>query len=151
MKTWARGCIDPRSLIWMWLISFTPWPSHRPGKSPHYTLDRRMNGIQNRSGRRGEKKIEAQFLSHTARGQSLYRLSCPGSDTTSSIGEKYHLFIKQHWTFYEIQLFNCCCMAKLNNLLWRGEESQHPARRVYQTMGCLTQCFWQFWTSTTPI
>jgi hypothetical protein len=36
---------------------FTPQPLYPQGKSPSYTLDRRLGGPQGRSGRGGEEKI----------------------------------------------------------------------------------------------
>jgi hypothetical protein len=35
------------------MVSFTPRPLYSQGKSPWYTLDRRLSGPQNRSGRGG--------------------------------------------------------------------------------------------------
>jgi hypothetical protein len=39
------------------VVSFTPLPLYPRGKSPRYPLDRRLDGPQSRSGRRGEEKI----------------------------------------------------------------------------------------------
>jgi Fe-S cluster biosynthesis and repair protein YggX len=41
---------------WRWVVSFTPWPLYPQKKSPCYPLDRRLGGLQSRSGRRGEEK-----------------------------------------------------------------------------------------------
>jgi hypothetical protein len=38
------------------VVSFTPRPFYARGKSSRYPLDRRLNGSQSRSGRRGEEK-----------------------------------------------------------------------------------------------
>jgi hypothetical protein len=38
------------------VVSFTPWSLYPQGKSPWYTLDRRLDGPQSRSGRGGEEK-----------------------------------------------------------------------------------------------
>jgi hypothetical protein len=38
------------------VISFTPRPLYYQGKSPRYPLDKRLDGAQARSGRRGEDK-----------------------------------------------------------------------------------------------
>jgi hypothetical protein len=35
---------------WRWVVSFAPWPLYHLGKSPRYTLDRRLGGPQSRSG-----------------------------------------------------------------------------------------------------
>jgi hypothetical protein len=43
------------------VVSFTPRPLYPQGKSPWYQLDRRLGGLQNRSGRAGEEK-NSQFL-----------------------------------------------------------------------------------------
>jgi hypothetical protein len=39
------------------VVSLTPRPLYRRGKSPRYPLERRLGGPQNRAGRRGEEKI----------------------------------------------------------------------------------------------
>jgi hypothetical protein len=39
------------------VVSFTTLPFKPREKSPRYALDRKLDGSQNRSGRRGEKKI----------------------------------------------------------------------------------------------
>jgi hypothetical protein len=58
---WGSGCIDPRFLdlgtSWRLVVSFTPRPLYPRGKSPRYTLDRRLGGPQSRSGRRGEENL----------------------------------------------------------------------------------------------
>jgi hypothetical protein len=60
MKTYWGGGIAPRILDldtrWKWVVSFTPQPLYRQGKSPRYPLDRRLGGPQSRSGRGGEEK-----------------------------------------------------------------------------------------------
>jgi len=35
------------------VVSFKPWPLYDQGKSPWYALDRRLGGLQSRSGRGG--------------------------------------------------------------------------------------------------
>jgi hypothetical protein len=40
-----------------WVVSFTPRPLYPRGKSPRYPLDRRLGGLQSRSGRLGEETI----------------------------------------------------------------------------------------------
>jgi hypothetical protein len=76
------------------VISFTPLPLYPRRKSPRYPLYMRLGGPQSRSGRHGEVKIlaspglELRLLRSPARRQSLYRLSYPGSLTTSNTKEK---------------------------------------------------------------
>jgi hypothetical protein len=86
---WGSGCIDPRILdlgtSWRWVVSFTHRPLYLRGKSPLYPLDRRLDGPQSRSGRRGEDTNLAPTGTRTptpgraSRIQSLYRLRYPGS------------------------------------------------------------------------
>jgi hypothetical protein len=58
---WGSGCIDPCFLdlgtSWRWVVSFTSQILYPRGKSPRYSLKRRLGGPQNRSGRRGEGNI----------------------------------------------------------------------------------------------
>jgi hypothetical protein len=58
---WGSGCIDSHFLdlgtSWRWVVSFTPRPLYPREKSPRYPLDRRLGGLQSRSGRFGEGKI----------------------------------------------------------------------------------------------
>jgi hypothetical protein len=80
----GSGCIHPSFLDintgWRSVVSFTPRSLH-----PRDPLERRLGGTQNRSGRRGEKKIlalpglEFRPLGHPAHSQSLYRLLYTGS------------------------------------------------------------------------
>jgi hypothetical protein len=41
---------------WRWGVIFTLQPLYVQGKSPWYPLDRRLDGLQSRSGRGGEEK-----------------------------------------------------------------------------------------------
>jgi hypothetical protein len=41
---------------WRWVVSFMPRPFTPGGKSPRYTLDKRLGGPQCRSGRCGLEK-----------------------------------------------------------------------------------------------
>jgi hypothetical protein len=54
------GAIGPRILDfgtrWRLVVSFTPRPLYLQGKRPRYPLDRRLGGIQSRSGHGGEEK-----------------------------------------------------------------------------------------------
>jgi hypothetical protein len=63
---WGSGGTSPRILDlgtkWKWMVSFTPQPFYPQGKSPCYPLDRRLGGLQIRSGRGGEEK-NSQLLS----------------------------------------------------------------------------------------
>jgi hypothetical protein len=68
------------------VLSFTPRPLHSQGKSPWYSLDRRLDGPQSRSGRSAEEKnshsppgIEPQNHDRPARNPALYGLSFHGS------------------------------------------------------------------------
>jgi hypothetical protein len=57
---WGSGCIDPRILDLgtsrRWVVSSTPRQLYPWGMSPWYPLDRRLGGLQNRSGRCGIEK-----------------------------------------------------------------------------------------------
>jgi hypothetical protein len=57
----GSGCIDPHCLdlgtSWRWVVTFMNRPLYHCGKNPRYPLDRRLDGPQSRSGRRGEEKI----------------------------------------------------------------------------------------------
>jgi hypothetical protein len=74
---WGSGCIDPHCLdlgtSWMWVVSFTPLPLYPRGKSPRYTLVRRLGGPQSQSGRSGEEKILIPSVARTP----IPRLSSP--------------------------------------------------------------------------
>jgi hypothetical protein len=58
---WGSGCIDPRFIDLgtsrRWVVSFTPLPLYPRGNSPWYLLDRRLGGLQRRSGQYEELKI----------------------------------------------------------------------------------------------
>jgi hypothetical protein len=88
MKAYGgSGCIDQHFLdlgtSWRWVVSFTPRPLYPRGKRPRYPFDRRLGGLQSRSGRCGGKKfltlpgLEFRPLGRPARSQSLYRLRYP--------------------------------------------------------------------------
>jgi hypothetical protein len=57
---WGSGGIAPCILdlvpTWMWVVSFTPRPLYRQGKSPCYKWDKSLDGPQSRSGRGDEEK-----------------------------------------------------------------------------------------------
>jgi hypothetical protein len=59
---------------WSWVISFTPWTLYPQGKSPSYTLNRRLGGSQSRSGRGGEENPRS-----SSPQPSAIPLSYPGS------------------------------------------------------------------------
>jgi hypothetical protein len=63
---WESGDIAPRILDLgtrrRWVVSFTPRPLYLPVKELLYPLDRRLGGLQSRSGRGGEEK-NSQLLS----------------------------------------------------------------------------------------
>jgi hypothetical protein len=80
------GCIDPRILdlgtSWRWVVNFTHRSLYPGERVPRYSLDRRLDGPQNQSGRQGEKScpywdslgLELRPFGRPARSQSLYRL-----------------------------------------------------------------------------
>jgi hypothetical protein len=57
---WGSGGISPRIFYlgtrWTGVVIFMPRPLYPQGKSPWYPLDRRLGGLQSRSGRGGEEK-----------------------------------------------------------------------------------------------
>jgi hypothetical protein len=57
------------------VVSFTPRPFYRRGKSSRYPLDRRLDGLQTPSGRHGEVKI----LATTGTGTGLPARSAVGT------------------------------------------------------------------------
>jgi hypothetical protein len=61
---------------WRRVVSFTPLPLYPRKKSPRYPLDRRLGGLQSRSGRCGEEKnLALQGIEPEPSSPSLYRLS----------------------------------------------------------------------------
>jgi hypothetical protein len=84
---WGSGCIYPHFLDLgtnrRRVVSFTPQSLYPRGKSPRYPLDRRLDGPQSQSERRGEGKIldptgtRIRPLGRPAHSQSLYRLRYP--------------------------------------------------------------------------
>jgi hypothetical protein len=83
------------------VVSFTPQPLYPQGKIPCYPLDRRLGGLQSRSGRGGEEKnfqpppgIEPLNSDRPARSPPLYRLSYHGS--IINIRGKLMLFIVKY-------------------------------------------------------
>jgi hypothetical protein len=71
---------------WRWVISFTPLPLYREGKSPRYPLDRRLGGPQSQYG------CWKSNPGHPACSQSLYWLSCP-----DSLCSGYPENVPKHW------------------------------------------------------
>jgi hypothetical protein len=61
------------------MVSFTSRPLYPQGKSPRYPLDRRLDGPQNQSGRRGEETILAPIGTRTPapRSPSLQPVAIP--------------------------------------------------------------------------
>ena len=74
---------------WVWAVNITPRP-FTPGKENRYTFYKRLGGCQGSSGRMWKISPPTGIRSpdHSARSESLYRLSYPGphnvSNTTSS-------------------------------------------------------------------
>jgi hypothetical protein len=60
---WGSGGTAPRILDlgtrWRCVVSFKPRPFYPPGKSPWYTLDRRLGGPQSQPGL-GSEEINSQ-------------------------------------------------------------------------------------------
>jgi hypothetical protein len=58
---WGSGCIKQPfpdiGISWRRVVRFATRPPYPRGKSPRYSLDRRLGEPQNRSGRREEEKI----------------------------------------------------------------------------------------------
>jgi hypothetical protein len=57
--SWSGGiapCILDFGTRWRWVVSLTLRPLYRRGRSPPYQLDRRLGGLQSRSGCGGEDK-----------------------------------------------------------------------------------------------
>jgi hypothetical protein len=57
---WGSGRIAKHILdlgtVWRWVVSFTPRPLYPQEKIPWYPLDRRLGGLQSRSGLGDEEK-----------------------------------------------------------------------------------------------
>jgi hypothetical protein len=82
----GSGGIAPRipdlGTRWRRAVTFTPRPLYPQGKIPLYSMDRRLGGPQNRSGRGGEEKnshplrgLEPTY--HPARSPPPYRWATP--------------------------------------------------------------------------
>jgi hypothetical protein len=60
---WGSGSTYPRTLVfgtsWRWMVSFTPRPLYRRGNSPRNPLNRRLGGLQSRSGQFQEKILNS--------------------------------------------------------------------------------------------
>jgi hypothetical protein len=81
---------------WRWVVSFTPMPLCRRGKSLRYPLERRLGRPQSRSGRcGGEKNLALPEIEsgRPARSPSLYRLSYPDSYVNTSISFQIHFSV----------------------------------------------------------
>jgi hypothetical protein len=99
---WGSGCIDPHFLDlgtnWCWVVSFTPRPLYPRGKSPRYPLDRRLNGPQSRSGRRGEEKIlsKAPYLQQTLNLLRDHFMWCETANLNAYLVINNKLFLAPH-------------------------------------------------------
>jgi len=73
---------------WRWVISFTPRPLYRQGKSPWYPLYRRLGGPQSRSEFGGEEKNSKTLSGLESRSDirlaSYVRVVCVYSSSSSS-------------------------------------------------------------------
>jgi hypothetical protein len=101
---WGSEYIDQHFLhlgtSWRWVVSFTSLPLYPRGKSPRYPLDRRLEGLQNRSGRRAEEKILNPIgtrippICRPAQSQSLYWVRYLGSLCQGYIASKIRMIDK---------------------------------------------------------
>jgi hypothetical protein len=93
----GSGCIDPHFLdlgtSCRWVVNLMPRPLYPRGKSPRYSLDRRLGP---RAGLDMEKRkfltlpgLELRHLGRPACSQSLYRLRYPGSLFTLVLDGSY--------------------------------------------------------------
>jgi hypothetical protein len=95
---WRNGGIAPRiGNKWRRVVSFTPWLLYPHGKCPWYPLDRRLGGLQNRSGCGGEEKsfpapAGTRTPDHSARSPALYHWAIPTS-RRGSISGVYNKFL----------------------------------------------------------
>jgi hypothetical protein len=124
---WGSGSIAPRILVlgirWRWVVSFTPRPLYPQGKSPWYSLDRRLGGPHNRSGRGGEEKnsqpppgIEPQIVQPVAQRYTnwaitalvccvLLLINCKASFLEIHVGHVvvlwsvYNTFVTAYWPY----------------------------------------------------
>jgi hypothetical protein len=82
---WGSGDVAPRILDlgnrWRWVVSFTCQPLYPQGKSPCYSLDRRLGGPQSRSGRDDEEKIPSPYRDSK---QTLWNSECQLSPLNTS-------------------------------------------------------------------
>jgi hypothetical protein len=72
----GSGIVAPRILNlgtrWRCVVRFTTRPLYPRGKSPRYTLDRSLGGLQSRSGRGGEEKNSLNLPEIEPRSSSPY-------------------------------------------------------------------------------
>jgi hypothetical protein len=92
------------------VVSFTPRPLYPQGKSPWYSLDRRLVGPHSRSGRGSEEKnsqlppgIESYNPDRSARSPALYRLSYHGSFVIVNIPKNVSPLKQQMTTHFPIE------------------------------------------------
>jgi hypothetical protein len=62
MSGYTDPCFLDPDTSWRWVISFTLRPPYPRGKSPRYSLDRRLVRPRNRFGRRGENSWPYRHL-----------------------------------------------------------------------------------------
>jgi hypothetical protein len=78
---WGSGDISPRILDfgtrWRWVVTLAPRPLYLQGKSPWYSLDRRLCGPQRRSGLGGEEKNSHALPGFKPRSPALYHWAVP--------------------------------------------------------------------------
>jgi hypothetical protein len=97
----GNGCRDPLIIdldtSWRWVVSLMPRPLYPQGKSPWYTLDRRLGGPQNSLDDMEKRKflallgLELRPHDHPACRQSRYRKHYPSYTHTHT----YPLHVRQ--------------------------------------------------------
>jgi hypothetical protein len=70
-----------------WVVSFTPWPLYRQGKSPRYPLNRRFGGLQIRSER--QLRSENSYTNWDSNSDLLVVQPVASSCTNINKYEKY--------------------------------------------------------------
>jgi hypothetical protein len=74
------------STRWRWVVGFMFWPLSPEGKCPQYPLDRRLGGLQSRSGCHGEKSLAPEPVWMTWRRENY----CPHQDSNSDPSRPAH-------------------------------------------------------------
>jgi hypothetical protein len=100
---------------WRWVVSFTPRPLYPRGKILRYSLDRRLGGLQSRSGRHGEIKILAPTGTRTPTPWSgllltiiIVRMLLNSTDTNKHIECSFCRLIRRPGSFLESLIGRQC-------------------------------------------